>query len=311
LDNLGEDGLERQGRIENNMQYRTLGRTGLRVSEVGFGGAPAGITGYIEAWDSAAAAERASVVRAIRRGLELGLNYLDTAPGYGAGLGEEIFGEAITGRRGEVVLATKTGARDPAGIVASVEQSLKRLGTDRVDLLQFHGGWYGAEDVELILRRGGLEAYQRLREQGKVRFLGFTAEGPSGGVSELIATGAFDVLQCRYNLLSQHTCDYVNEAGIIREAKAMGMGVVTMRTLTSGVFQQLMRREFPEQIAGIDLTGFLLNYVLSNPHIDVALIGMRRVEEVEVNNALSDDTARRLDLAALHVRHVAPPAAGG
>src|SRR5438034_11693808 len=227
------------------MKYRTLGRTGLKVSEIGFGGAPAGIAGYIEAGDSAAAAARASVARAIRRGLELGLNYLDTAPGYGAGLGEEIFGDAIAGRRDEVILATKTGARDPAGILDSVDQSLRRLGTDHIDLLQFHGGWYGAEDVEKILHRGGLETYQRLQEQGKVRFLGFTAEGPSGGVSELIATDAFDVMQCRYNLLNQHTCDYVNEAGIIREAKARGMGVVTMRTLTSGIFQQLMRRSFP------------------------------------------------------------------
>jgi uncharacterized protein len=92
------------------MQYRTLGRTGLQVSEIGFGGAPTGIAHYLECWDSAAALERSSVVRAIRRGLDLGLNYLDTAPGYGAGLGEEIFGEAIAGRRDEVVLATKTGA---------------------------------------------------------------------------------------------------------------------------------------------------------------------------------------------------------
>src|SRR5438067_8942102 len=138
------------------MQYRTLGRTGLRVSEIGFGGAPAGITGYIEAWDSAAAEARSSVVRAIRRGLELGLNYLDTAPGYGAGLGEEIYGEAIAGRRDEVVLATKTGARDPAGILQSVEQSLRRLGTDTIDLLQFHGGWYPPDEVEKILRQGGL-----------------------------------------------------------------------------------------------------------------------------------------------------------
>jgi aryl-alcohol dehydrogenase-like predicted oxidoreductase len=293
------------------LQYRTLGRTGLKVSEIGFGGAPAGITGYIEAWDSAAPDAQTSVVRAIRRGLDLGLNYLDTAPGYGGGLGEAIFGEAIAGRRDEVVLATKTGARDPVGIIESVEQSLKRLGTDRVDVLQFHGGWYGAEDVEKILRRGGLETYQRLREQGKVRFLGFTAEGPSGGVSEVIATDAFDVLQCRYNLLNQQTCDYVNEAGIIREAKAHGMGVVTMRTLTSGVFQHLMRRSFPDAMVGADLNRFLLNYVLSNPLIDVALVGMRRVEEVEANNALSDHQEGRLDLAGLHVRHVDPPARAG
>jgi aryl-alcohol dehydrogenase-like predicted oxidoreductase len=289
------------------MQYRTLGRTGLQVSEIGFGGAPTGIAHYLECWDSAAALERSSVVRAIRRGLDLGLNYLDTAPGYGAGLGEEIFGEAIAGRRDEVVLATKTGARDPTGIVESVEQSLRRLGTDRIDVLQFHGGWYPAEDVEKILRQGGLETYQQLREQGKARFLGFTAEGPSGGVTELIATDAFDVMQCRYNLLFQHPCDFINEAGIIREAKARNMGVVTMRTLTSGDFQRLMHLSFPQMTAGLDLNRFLLNFVLSNPLVDVALVGMRRPEEVEANNALSEDVAARLDLKALAAHRFVPP----
>jgi aryl-alcohol dehydrogenase-like predicted oxidoreductase len=289
------------------MQYRTLGRTGLQVSEIGFGGAPTGIAHYLECWDSAAALERSSVVRAIRRGLDLGLNYLDTAPGYGAGLGEEIFGEAIAGRRDEVVLATKTGARDPTGIVESVEQSLRRLGTDRIDVLQFHGGWYPAEDVEKILRQGGLETYQQLREQGKARFLGFTAEGPSGGVTELIATDAFDVMQCRYNLLFQHPCDFINEAGIIREAKARNMGVVTMRTLTSGDFQRLMHLSFPQMTARLDLNRFLLNFVLSNPLVDVALVGMRRPEEVEANNALSEDVAARLDLKALAAHRFVPP----
>lgn len=289
------------------MRYRTLGRTGLQVSEIGFGGAPTGIAHYLERWNSAAAAERSSVVQAIRRGLDLGLSYLDTAPGYGDGLGEEIFGEAIAGRREEVVLATKTGARDPAGILESVERSLRRLGTDHVDVLQFHGGWYPAEDVEKILRQGGLETYQQLREQGKVRFLGFTAEGPSGGVSELIATDAFDVMQCRYNLLYQHPCDFINDAGIIREARARNMGVVTMRTLTSGEFQRLMRHSFPRAAAGMDLNRFLLNFVLSNPLVDVALVGMRRPEEVEANNALSEGTAARLDLKALAAQRFAPP----
>src|SRR5262249_42301490 len=135
--------------------------------------------------------------------------------------------------------------------------------------------------------------------------------GPSGGVSELIASDAFDVMQCRYNLLNQHSCDYVNEAGIIREAKARGVGVVTMRTLTSGIFQQLMRRSFPEAMAGTNLDRFLLNYVLSNPLIDVALVGMRRTEEVEANNALSEDQSERLDLAALHIRHIEPSRPAG
>ncbi len=288
------------------MRYRTLGRTGLRVSEIGFGGAPAGIPHYIEPWDTGAPEERASVVRAVQRGLDLGLNYLDTAPGYGGGVGEEIYGEAICGRRREVVLATKTGARDPESIVRSVEESLRRLGTDYLDVLQFHGGWYSSEDVAKIVNQGGLEAYQRLRAEGKVRFLGFTAEGPTGGASDLIATNAFDVLQCRYNLLNQQTCDFVNEAGLIREAKARDMGVVTMRTLTSGIFQRLFRQCFPGVASDLPLERFLLNFVLSNPLVDVALVGMRRAEEVDLNNALSEDDGARLDLAAFHVRHHNP-----
>jgi aryl-alcohol dehydrogenase-like predicted oxidoreductase len=284
------------------MRYRTLGRTGLCVSEIGFGGAQAGIPDYIERWNPAGEHEQRSVTDALNRALDLGLSYIDTAPGYGSGISEEVLGRVIGRRRSECVVATKTGARDPAGIRQSVEGSLRRLQTDVIDVLQFHGGWYPPEDTEALLNRGGLETCQKLREEGKVRFLGFTAEGPSGGVSQLIATGAFDVMQARYNFMYQHPCDYVNpEAGILREAKAQDMGVVTMRTLTSGTFQKLMRESFPA-LADADLDGFLLNYVLSNPLVDVALVGMRRVEEVERNDALSDDAARRLDMAGIHYR---------
>jgi aryl-alcohol dehydrogenase-like predicted oxidoreductase len=283
------------------MQTRTLGRTGLQVSEIGFGGAPAGIADYLEPWDPAGAVETESLVSAIHRAIDLGLNYFDTAPGYGDGAGEALFGRALAGRRDRAILATKTGARDAEGIRRSVEASLRRLQTEVIDVLQFHGGWYPPEDVERILGEG-LAVYQALRDEGKVRFLGFTAEGPSGGVSKLIATGAFDVLQVRYNLLYQHTCDHVNDAGVMREAEARGMGIVTMRTLTSGIFQRLMRQVFPDAMAPAELDRLCLRYVLSNPLVDVAIVGMRRAAEVEANAALSDDASARLDLVALHHR---------
>jgi len=285
------------------MQYRTLGRTGLRVSEIGFGGAQVGIANYIERWDPKGYQEQQSIINALNRALDLGLNYIDTAPSYGNGLSEQVLGRVIGRRREECIVATKTGARDPQGIVASVEASLRNLQTDAIDVLQFHGGWYPPKDADQILNGGGLETYQRLRDQGKIRFLGFTAEGPSGGVSQMIATGIFDVMQVRYNFMYQHTCDFVNEEGIIREAKAKGMGIVTMRTLTSGTFQKVMRQAF-SRLADVDLDAFLLNYNLSNPLLDVVLVGMRRVEEVERNNTISNHTALRLDLAALHVRFV-------
>ncbi len=286
------------------MQYRVLGRTSLRVSEIGFGGAVVGIPNYIERWDPRDAACRSSVVRALHRALDLGLNYLDTAPGYGDGIGEEIMGEVIGSRRDECVVATKCGAREPEGVRRSCDASLRRLQTDVIDVFQFHGGWYDPDDVAAILDGGGLETFQALRREGKVRFLGFTAEAPTGGVSRLIETGEFDVVQLRYNLMYQHACDYINGRGAMVEADAGNMGIVIMRPVTSGIFPKLMRTVFPEVDSHLDLHRLMLAYVLSNPRVDVAIVGMRRVEEVEGNNAISDDAEPRFDLEALHRRFV-------
>lgn len=283
------------------MRYRALGRTGLRASEIGFGGAQVGIANYMERWDPRGEREQESVVAALERALDLGLNYIDTAPAYGDGISEEVLGRVIGKRREGCIVATKTGARDAAGIVQSVEGSLRRLRTEVIDVLQFHGGEYPADDVDAILNGGGLEAYQRLRDEGKVRFLGFTAELPSGGASRLIETGAFDVMQIRYNFTYQCACDFIDARGVMRQAEERGMGIAIMRPMTSGIFQRLMRASFP-QLGEADLNAFLLNYVLSNPFVDVALIGMRRVEEVERNSAISDDVSRRLDLEEVHKR---------
>jgi aryl-alcohol dehydrogenase-like predicted oxidoreductase len=283
------------------MQHRTLGRTGLRVSEIGFGGAQVGIPNYMEKWDPAGAAEQATIIEALNHALDIGLNYIDTAPGYGNGISEEILGRVIGKRRAECIVATKVSNYDGKSVIESVEQSLRRLQTGVVDVIQFHGGDYPPDVLDTILNGGGLDAFQKLRDQGKVRFLGFTAELPSGGVSHLIATGAFDVMQIRYNFMYQGACDFINERGAMREAEAQQMGVVIMRPMTSGIFQRLVKRAFP-QLSEADLGAFLLNYVLSNPFVDVAIIGMRRIAEVDCNNAISDNTAMRLDLAKVHDR---------
>jgi hypothetical protein len=292
------------------MQYRTLGRTGLRVSEIGFGGAVVGIPNYIEPWDPHNSDSQAQVVRALHCALDLGLNYLDTAEGYGEGISEEILGRVIGPRRCECVVATKVTSREPTAIRTACEASLRRLQTDVIDVYQFHGGWYDPDDVAAILERGGLETMLALRQEGKIRFLGFTAEAPTGGVSQLIATGAFDVLQIRYNLMYQHACDFVNERGVMFEAEApdpkgrqaQGMGIVTMRSLTSGTFQKLMAAAFDPPPDREQVHRLLLQYVLSNPFVDVAIVGMRQPEEVEGNIAVADDLGGRLDLPGLHHR---------
>ncbi|MBM3187754.1 MAG: aldo/keto reductase [Chloroflexi bacterium] len=286
------------------MHYRMLGRTGLRVSEIGVGGAQFGIPDYMGKWNPYTEDAQQQTTATIHRALELGYNYFDTAPGYGQGRSEEMVGHALKGRREEVVIATKISAGlwgDPSAIRQSVEASLCRLQTDVLDLIQLHGGWYNRGEDSVVLERGGLETLQRLRDEGKVRFLGFTCEGPSGGVERLIASGAFDAMQVRYNLMYQHPSDYENNEGIIRQADAQGMGVILMRPLTSGVFQRLMAAAFPE-IPTLEVGRLLLNYVLSDRYVDVALIGMREPRLVDINNAISDDVAARLDLNELHYR---------
>jgi len=101
----------------------------------------------------------------------------------------------------------------------------------------------------------------------------------------------------------QHPSDWHNDTGVIRQAKEQGMGVILMRPLTSGVFQRLMAEAFPE-IDTLKVGRLLLNYVLSDPYVDVALTGVRETRFVELNNEISDDVASRIDLAKLHDRYV-------
>ena len=283
------------------MQYRTLGRTGLSVSEVGYGGAPIGIPNYNEVWDPAGERETASVVAAVRRAVEVGINYFDTAPGYGHGRSEELLGQALEGQRGQVVVATKTPwkKRSREWIVDGVEASLRRLRTDHVDVLQLHGGFnYSADDVKWILEGGVMDAFQRLKAQGKVRYFGLTA-GEHGSLGPLLDSELFDVVQIKYNVLYQEPYH-----AFLPTAKKRGVGVVLMRPLTSGIFQRLMRTARPDIDDLVDLNRLALNYVLSDPNVAVAICGMRRASEVESNNAVSDAVHERIDLEWLHERAV-------
>jgi aryl-alcohol dehydrogenase-like predicted oxidoreductase len=200
------------------MRYRTLGRTQLKVSEVGVGGAQFGLPNYMGSWDPFTAEAQQVTTATIHRALALGYNYFDTAPSYGNGRSEEMVGQALQGHREEVIIATKvTGGKwTPDGIRRSVDASLRRLQVDMIDIIQFHGGWYPRADVDVILEGDGLDTCLRLREEGTIRFIGF----------------------------------------------------------------------------------------LSDPYGDVALVGMRDPRYVEINNAISDDIASRLDLVQLHERYV-------
>jgi aryl-alcohol dehydrogenase-like predicted oxidoreductase len=278
-----------------------LGRTDLSVSEIGFGGAPAGLRNYLGTWDPARPESARRVEAAIERAVEKGINYFDTAPGYGDGLSEEMFGRALQPYRDRVFIATKIRASDASGMRQSLEQSLERLQTDHVDVLQYHGTWFDEPEVERILRRGGiLSGLQALRAEGLTRFIGFTSEGDDGPVSRMIGTGEFDVMQICYNLIFQHPYEPGQRRGVIYQAKALHMGIVVMRPLTSGIFQRWIRGVFPDVDRHVDLPKALLSFVLSNPLADVAVIGMRSAERVEANCAAAEDLSGRIDLDRLH-----------
>ncbi|MEZ4620274.1 MAG: aldo/keto reductase [Caldilineaceae bacterium] len=186
------------------MEFTTLGRTGRTVSRLGFGGAPAGLTNYLDNYSPANLDQREQVIAAIERAVALGITYFDTAPGYGSGASEAIFGEALADAGDEIFVATKIN-RDEPNVRAGIEASLTRLRRDQLDLVQIHGSSYSPDLAASILGDGGLLAQlEALREEGLIRHLGFTSEDNNGAVFQFIGCNRFDVMQICYNLLHQH-----------------------------------------------------------------------------------------------------------
>ena len=153
------------------MEYRTLGSTGLRVSMLGYGASPLG--GVF------APIDQDSGIRAVRTALDLGVNIIDVSPYYGGTVAETVLGRALRGvDRDSYILATKAGRYgdstfdfSAARVTASVEESLARLGTDHLDLIQCHDIEFG--DLDQIVEET-LPALRRLQAAGKVRFVGIT-----------------------------------------------------------------------------------------------------------------------------------------
>lgn len=284
------------------MEYKIFGRTGTKVSVIGCGGAVLGIPFYLAHEDTNDPTVQSVFMSALERAVELGINYFDSAPGYGNGVGETTMGRALSKYRDKIYLASKvTYTGSPAEIRSSVEQSLRRMNTDYLDVIQFHGGYFNDKEADNILNGGPLETLEKLREDGKVRFIGVTAEVPTGSLERILTSKRFDVLQICYNLANQLSCDHSRQCrGISAIAEENNMGIVTMRTATSGFMQKLLKREF-----GLDedaVTQMCIKYVLSTPEIDVALVGMRNPKEVEINVALANDIDNRYDLDELHNR---------
>ena len=183
------------------MKYRELGGTGILVSEVGFGawgigGRTAGTTSYGDTDD-------AQSLKALHRALDLGITFFDTSSAYGSGHSEVLIGRAVAGARHKAVIATKAGYDDwtkppdfsAAAIRRSTEASLKRLGTDYLDVLQLHN-----PPSEVLAAGETTQVLASLLAEGKIRFWGVSAKNPAGAVEALRVAGA-PIVQANFNMM--------------------------------------------------------------------------------------------------------------
>jgi aryl-alcohol dehydrogenase-like predicted oxidoreductase len=285
------------------MEYVEFGKTGARVSRLGFGGAVAGLKNYLHAYDPDAEEAKRGVHRALETALDLGVTYCDTAPGYGAGRSETMFGEVLGGvESGKIFLATKCGPTDYDGVIRSVGESLKRLKRDYVDLIQIHGSSYSWEDADRLLAPHGMvEGMEKLKKDGLVKWIGFTSEDNSEGLYRMIRSGRFDEVQMCYNFIFQHPYEPSRPFGSLYEAEKYGLGTAAMRATTAGTFQRWMKMIRPDD--NFDHSRALIQFVFSNPLVDVVLVGMRSAERVKQNVEIAGDLAGRVDINAVHTRY--------
>ncbi len=240
------------------MKYREFGRTGIQVSELVFGG---GYVGGILVH-----ADDETKLKALRRALQAGINWIDTAPLYGQGKSERALGWLLkeveeTPDLSTPFLSTKvqldTGELSdiPGQIERSVEASFERLQRDSVDLLQLHnpiyaetGGGAGAASgaaigIDEVLRKDGVaDRLERMRDQGLTRFIGLTALGEAGAVCQAIGSGRFDSAQVYYNMINPTAARGLpagysghDFAGVIEACRSVGAAVMNIRTFAAGV----------------------------------------------------------------------------
>jgi aryl-alcohol dehydrogenase-like predicted oxidoreductase len=291
------------------MKYRQLGRTGLSVSEVSLGTWAFGSPSIYGSVDSSAAH------RAIRGALDAGINFYDTAPLYGTkeadGIAEQVLGAGLGTARDQVFIATKFGRYhsrvhtnelfDGETVTWSVEQSLRRLGTDRIDVLFFHSPTHPDKIKDTVW-----DALDKLKTSGKVRFVGLSC-GFIADTADMTRawadTGRIDVAQIAYSLT------YREWEPIIQHLGEKGIGVVARESLANGflagvftkdiVFpagslnSRYSRGEITERVELADaykkilvrgeiksLAAAAMRWVIDNPHISTVLSGSRKLEEI-------------------------------
>jgi L-galactose dehydrogenase len=275
------------------MELRELGRTGLKVSPLGFGGAPLG--GMYGSLDEADA------IASLRHAIDAGINLVDTSPYYGPLHSEALLGEALRdGWRQRVLLATKAGRIDRAvfdfsasAIIRSMDDSLRRLQTDYVDIFQAHDIEF-ADDLDKVFTETA-EALHRLKGQGKCRFVGMTGL-PLVVLKRAIEACDLDVIisYCHFTLL-----DTTLLSDLLPVAERRGVGIINASPLSMGLLTAEGPPEWHPADAeiqaaaraaaklcrerGADLSTLALAWVLREKRLATTLVGMKRSSEVDDN----------------------------
>ncbi len=237
-----EGTAQQTGNQKPSVEYRTLGRTGLKVTTVSYG------------------AMRTRDEAIINQALDMGINYIDTARGYMDGFNETVVGNVLKNRRKDAYLATKILNRldTEAAIFESMNASLKALQVDYVDVIQLHN----VTEVSYIKNETVMKSIQKIKEEGKGRFIGFTThQNQVALINEAIKMNFYDTILVGYSFQSPQEL-----TNAIQEAAKAGIGIIAMKTQAGGYTNHQMGNLSPHQAA--------LKWVLQNPGVSNAIPSM-------------------------------------
>lgn len=302
------------------MQYRTVGRSGVKISEIGFGCGNNAVLMVKAPYEEQ--------VKVVRRALDAGINFFDTAFAYGLGKSEENLGRVLKDVGANPVISTKIRLEADclsdvkAATIRAVEDGLNRLGRERVDFVQLHtrvtaergmGKRFSLTPGDVLGANGVIEGFKVARQRGKVGFFGFSGLGDTQALHELVDSGEFHGFQCYYNLLNPSAGNAVpknfsaQDYGLILDrAAAKGMGAFVIRVLASGALTgtppasggssgntlspgsdyplDLKRTEKVRVALGVsgnDLTQAAIRFGLMNPHVSTTLVGFSNPGHVD------------------------------
>jgi aryl-alcohol dehydrogenase-like predicted oxidoreductase len=301
------------------MKYRTLGKTGLRVSIVGLGTmVHAGHFGPMKDSES---------LEAIETALELGVNFIDTSDAYGAGYGETLLGNVFKGKRDKIVIATKGGnvmvgpnrgkrIFEPDYISRVMDESLRRLQTDYIDLYQLHN-----PTVEVIERGAVWEVLERAKKAGKIRHYGVSINSTEEGTAA-VKDGRAETIQVEYNLLAQEPAETFFPA-----AQQANIGVIARVPLKRGILTGKLKQSdeqrfqgedvrarsfkgeaFAQELAKAEQLKFLAHgpvqslgqaaiaFCIAHPAVSVVIPGARNAEQMRENASAADVEIPAADL---------------